>query len=920
MTAIATTCLWCALQVSIFVAVVSLLYLVLRRWSLEAGGLIAAVSLAVVVLISGLAFSPWPRWELATAGANLPKPQTSLPITETEQATAPETVAAAPTLTPHPPETPQAGIAAWLTGFGDALTHELTVPAADPTTHAWTWTEIAVAACLALSAFGCVRLLAGLWAVRTLRKAGRPIEDDALRESADLLRAELACPRRVELLEADQLAAPATVGWRRPVILLPAAWRTWTPLERRAVLAHEIAHIRRGDFLTYVIAQIGLVLHYYNPLVHWLAGRLRLEQELAADASAAALAGGRLEYLQMLAAMALRQADQPTSWPARTFLPSRGHLIRRVEMLKHSKRLSTRLPGAARVVVVGLLAAVGIGIVGLRQPDAPIAIADEPQFAQANDEKPAAAKALSDRFELSYIPANAIAVAGVRPAAIFRNEELAAMAEMLNEDLGIPQIIGMPVEEIEQISVAVTHSEKQPVGSYLRPTFGTVMIRAVRPTDFRYLTDYFAPDAEEKHHGGKTYFKSPKLGSCYMRLGDRTILLDDEDSLINAIENGPAIQSKLLGGAAWDAATESHIFCALDPDLFSGELATTPQPAIVSAFAPIWKDSQSLMICGTVDQDVTVQGFASCDSEEKALNIQATLQGAAPILTNVLSERHPADHPFAAFSAEALAYLKGSNVTRKGKTVHVASTSPIPISLLMGTVMAPGMSAQQFLWRRNKAIRSARQIALAMHKYNAANGHFPPAVVIGPDGKTPHSWRVALLPYLGLRVAGDLYRGYKLDEPWDSEHNKHLLRKMPAVYGHDDGAGITQFAVFAGPGTPFGNPNGITMNEVWDGVANTLMFVESNQTIPWTKPEDIPYDPAVPLPKLGGPQPDVIVVAKVDGSIALMPSEGIADDLWRSVITYNGTRRDPQEYERSIEFFKKKLPLSKPAKRPTAQN
>ncbi|WP_339912224.1 M56 family metallopeptidase [Symmachiella dynata] len=523
MTAFAATCLWCALQVSIFVAVVSLLYLVLRRWSLAAGGLIAAVSLAVVILISGLAFSPWPRWELATAEANLPKPQTSLPIPETEQATAPETVAAAPTLTPNPPETPQAGIAAWLTGFGDALTHELTVPAADPTTHAWTWTEIAVVVCLALSALGCVRLLAGLWAVRALRNSGRPIEDDELRESADLLRAELACPRRVELLEADQLAAPATVGWRRPVILLPAAWRSWTPPERRAVLAHEIAHIRRGDFLTYVIAQIGLVLHYYNPLVHWLAGRLRLEQELAADASAAALAGGRLEYLQMLAAMALRQADQPVSWPARTFLPSRGHLIRRVEMLKHSKRLSTRLPGAARVVVVGLLAAVGIGIVGLRQPQGPLAkAADNPRVAQQESAKrPTATKQriTSDKFEMSYIPVDAVQIIGVRPAALFEHQGFAALAKMINEDLGLERMVGMPVEEIEQITGFRMVSKRKPSGKRLnvlapegmRPQpqmlFGTTMIRAVRPTDFPILTASFAASAMQSEYAGEIYYK-----------------------------------------------------------------------------------------------------------------------------------------------------------------------------------------------------------------------------------------------------------------------------------------------------------------------------------------------------------------------------------------------------------------------------
>ncbi len=440
------------------------------------------------------------------------------------------------------------------------------------------------------------------------------------------------------------------------------------------------------------------------------------------------------------------------------------------------------------------------------------------------------------------------------------------MAEMLNEDLGIPQIIGMPVEEIEQISVAVTHSEKQPVGSYLRPTFGTVMIRAVRPTDFRYLTDYFSPDAEEKHHGGKTYFKSPKLGSCYMRLGDRTILLDDEDSLINAIVNGPAIQSKLLGGAAWDAATVSHMFCALDPDLFSGELATTPQPAIVSAFGPIWKDSQSLMICGTVDQDVSVQGFAICASEEKAQTIHATLQGAAPILTNVLSERHSADHPFATFSAEALAYLKGSNVIRKGKTVHVASTSPILVNLLMGTVMFPGMSAAVFVASKSNGHQNItlRQIALAMHKYHDAHGHLPPAVVIGPDGKTPHSWRVELLPFLGLGVEGDQYQGYKLDEPWDSEHNKTVINRMPSVYGHDADSTNAAYFVFTGPGTAFGEKKGLRFADVKDGMPQTLMIVEAKRDIPWTKPEDIPfYDPAAPLPKLGGYTPEQILAAKV---------------------------------------------------------
>jgi len=96
------------------------------------------------------------------------------------------------------------------------------------------------------------------------------------------------------------------------------------------VLAHEIAHICRNDFLAWVCAQVGLVLHIYHPLVHWLASRLRLEQELAADAAAVELAGGQHCYLQTLAEMDLRQADRPLDWPARTFLPTRRTFLKRL--------------------------------------------------------------------------------------------------------------------------------------------------------------------------------------------------------------------------------------------------------------------------------------------------------------------------------------------------------------------------------------------------------------------------------------------------------------------------------------------------------------------------------------------------------------------------------------------------------------
>ncbi len=108
----------------------------------------------------------------------------------------------------------------------------------------------------------------------------------------------MGCRRGVDLRECPGVVSPAVVGWLRPVVLLPADWRGWGEPERRAVLAHELAHVRRFDYPLGLLARLGVALHFYHPLVYWLADRLRLQQELAADALAAPLVGGREPYLR----------------------------------------------------------------------------------------------------------------------------------------------------------------------------------------------------------------------------------------------------------------------------------------------------------------------------------------------------------------------------------------------------------------------------------------------------------------------------------------------------------------------------------------------------------------------------------------------------------------------------------------------
>ncbi len=153
---------------------------------------------------------------------------------------------------------------------------------------------------------------------------------------------------------------------------------------------------------------------------------------------------------------------------------------------------------------------------------------------------------------------------------------------------------------------------------------------------------------------------------------------------------------------------------------------------------------------------------------------------------------------------------------------------------------------------------------LAMLNYQQAaggnSGRFPPAA-IRKDGKPILSWRVAVLPWLEVSAEerraqnNALYNQFRLDEPWDSPHNKPLLRQIPEVYAPvfrtDEPRGGTYYQVFTGPDSFFEDELGPKLQDIEDGIGNVLMVVEAGSVVPWTKPEDIVFDKEKPLPRLG---------------------------------------------------------------------
>lgn len=119
------------------------------------------------------------------------------------------------------------------------------------------------------------------------------------------LQGQLGLTRAIRYLECGWLQTPAMIGWLRPVILLPVTALTGlSEAQLRAVIAHELAHIRRHDFFVNFLQILVETLLFYHPAIWWLNRRIRAERELCCDEIAVSLTGDRLEYARTLARMA----------------------------------------------------------------------------------------------------------------------------------------------------------------------------------------------------------------------------------------------------------------------------------------------------------------------------------------------------------------------------------------------------------------------------------------------------------------------------------------------------------------------------------------------------------------------------------------------------------------------------------------
>jgi beta-lactamase regulating signal transducer with metallopeptidase domain len=204
-----------------------------------------------------------------------------------------------------------------------------------------------------------VRFVAASADAITLKRRSEPA-DETLSSIVSPLAARLGVTRSVELLISTTAGGPATLGWIRPVILLPPATVLGiTPRQLEALLAHELAHIRRHDYLVNLLQMMVETVFFYHPAVWWASRRIRAERELCCDDIAIDACGDALSYAQALTCVArLRMATADMALGA-----SGGPLLRRVQRILGIASAGTTVSPAWLIAAV-LVSAVAVTLTG----------------------------------------------------------------------------------------------------------------------------------------------------------------------------------------------------------------------------------------------------------------------------------------------------------------------------------------------------------------------------------------------------------------------------------------------------------------------------------------------------------------------------------------------------------------------------
>lgn len=558
-------------------------------------------------------------------------------------------------------------------------------------------------------------------------------------------------------------------------------------------------------------------------------------------------------------------------------------------MLRHQQHLpwqpTSRLTRAAAVSAVLCAALLAVG---LRGPETALAQlgarpADAPQ------------QTGSEEFSLKFVPEEAVYVAAFRPADLLATPGMAdtwkrfPKLEALVTDAGID---AASLAEVTLIGLAGA-----PAAAPIRQL---VVLRSNEPADWQRLTAKHAPGARVATAGGHTFY-STRIGHrepAFYEPDRQTLVLGTELQIRELIERSTSDAARPAWAETWKSQPKGPLRFALNVQAFkaalgidveklaAAEISQGPMAPVMAMLGPVAKEVSAIVGSAQLGGETALSASLLTSSGEAAASVAETTVALKTLLKNLAAGYASPPPPAERIVSLATDLLAKTEITVDGSAARMSARSSVrgaAATDALLTVLTEARSASE----RVQSANNCRQLALAMHNYADQNGAFPPAVLYGPDGKTPYSWRVALLPYIEQEA---LYKQYRRDEPWDSAANLKVLEQMPDTYrvtGVSRADKDADYFVFTGPETLFNGKQGRRLGEVTDGLSNTLLLVEARRDIPWTKPEDLPYASDQPLPALGGLVPRGFNLALADGSVRFFSQE-FDEKTLRALITARG--------------------------------
>ncbi len=214
-----------------------------------------------------------------------------------------------------------------------------------------------------------LRLLCGMNRVRHWRRDSVEIDEKELVGVIDQLLRRMNIRREVRLLKSARAMVPAVIGWIKPAILLPASMISGLPTaELESILAHELAHIRRHDYLVNLLQTIVETILFFHPAIWWLSRQIRIQREHCCDDVAISVSGDRVVFVKALKRLEEIRCQQDQLVMAATG----GSLVQRIQRIVHGKTKRSPYGGLAGLFVLILLAAGLWGTQVLAEPSEPV--------------------------------------------------------------------------------------------------------------------------------------------------------------------------------------------------------------------------------------------------------------------------------------------------------------------------------------------------------------------------------------------------------------------------------------------------------------------------------------------------------------------------------------------------------------------